>query len=351
MVEETDWVFDRRSGRAERCFVVAEAGVNHNGDFELAKQLVDTAVEAGANAVKFQTFDADELLTSEAEKASYQQEATDDEETQYEMLKRLELGASKQRRLAEYARERGIVFLSTPFDGESATFLDQLGVPFFKIGSGELTNTPFLRHVAELGRPMLVSTGMSWIGEVENAVRAIEEAGNDRLALLHCVSQYPAPVEAVNLRAMDTLERAFGYPVGFSDHTMGIDIPVAAVARGARIVEKHFTLDRSMEGPDHEASLEPDELARMVEGVRRVEKALGDGRKRPTGDEGEVAEAARKSIVTTREISAGERLDLDALAIRRPGTGLTPDLLNRVEGLTAAQDIDSDTPLKWSHLE
>lgn len=333
-----------------KCFIIAEAGVNHNGDLDTARRLVDIAANAGADAVKFQTFKANKLVTKTAQKAEYQKETTGSEESQYEMLRRLELPEAHHHELIKHCKNQNILFLSTPFDEESADFLEDLGMTQFKIGSGELTNLPFLKHVARKGRPVILSTGMSWLSEVEEAVRAIEETGHQELSLLHCVSQYPAAYADTNLRAMKTLQQAFGYPVGFSDHTPGIEIPIAAVALGATIIEKHFTLDRTMEGPDHRASLEAEELAAMIRGIRHVESALGDGLKRPTSAELELAKVGRKSIVAGRHIEAGERLTSDMLTTRRPGTGLSPQLLSMILGRTTAVEIHSGEVLELSML-
>ena len=332
------------------CFVIAEAGVNHNGDLDTARRLVDVAAGAGADAVKFQTFNADKLVTPEAEKAEYQKETTGDDESQHDMLRRLELSEDHHRQLLDYCRSRDIQFMSTPFDEDSADFLEQLGIRPFKIGSGELTNLPFLKHVARKDQPLILSTGMSWLSEVEEAVRAVEETGNQQISFLHCVSEYPAEPSDTNLRAMKTLENAFGYPVGFSDHTLGIEIPIAAVALGATIIEKHFTLDRSMAGPDHRASLEPSELEAMLSGIRNVEKALGDGRKRPTSGETKVASVARKSIVASRDIEKGESLCTENVAIRRPGDGIAPKFLEKITNRQAAVDMSAGQLISWEML-
>jgi N-acetylneuraminate synthase len=333
------------------CYVIAEAGVNHNGDLDIARQLVNVAASAGADAVKFQTFKADKLVTGDAEKAAYQKETTGAEESQYEMLRRLELSADAHHQLLAHCEDREITFLSTPFDEQSADFLAELGVSTFKLGSGDLTNLPLLRHVARKGRPMIVSTGMSWLGEVEDAVRAIEDVGLEELTLLHCVSEYPADPAEANLRAMDALAAAFGYPVGYSDHTPGYTVPLAAVARGATVIEKHFTLDRTMDGPDHRASLEPEELTQLVRRVRVVERALGGGTKRPTAGELEVAAVARKSIVAGRDIAAEKRIEAADLTMRRPGTGLAPKRMDLVLGKRAKDSIPEGTIIEIGMLK
>jgi len=340
----------RAIGPGESCFVIAEAGVNHNGDPELARRLIDGAVSAGADAVKFQTFAAERLASPIAAKADYQRTATDAGETQLEMLRRLELPRSAHGPLMEYCGRRGIVFMSTPFDEESADFLAELGVPLFKVGSGEITNLPFLAHVAGKARPMIVSTGMSTLREVEAAVRTVEATGNRSLVLLHCVSSYPADPADANLRAMRTMADAFGLPVGYSDHTPGLEVALAAAALGACVIEKHFTVDRNLPGPDHRASLEPGELALLVRGIRTVEKALGHGRKEPAASELGTAAVARRSLVAARSIPAGTTLTDELVAVRRPGTGLPPVMRSRVIGRTAATDIPAGALLTLEML-
>ena len=325
--------------------VIAEAGVNHNGSVELAHRLVDAAAEAGADFVKFQTFRADTLATRTAPKAAYQQRSTGSEQSQFEMLRALELSHDDFRALAAHCAQRSIGFLSTPFDSEAARFLAELPMHWFKVSSGDLTNTPLLRDIAAHGRPVILSTGMADLGEVEQAVRTLEACGlhGGDIALLHCTTEYPAPADEVNLRAMATLRAAFpGVRIGYSDHTEGFDITAAAVALGAEIVEKHFTLDRSLPGPDHRASLEPAELAAMVRMVRRVHAALGDGRKRPSASELPNRDVARKSIVAARAIRKGEVLDATNLAVRRPGTGMSPARWDEVVGTVAARDYERD---------
>ncbi len=340
----------RRIGAGHPCFVIAEAGVNHNGDMELARRLVDAAADAGADAVKFQTIRADRLVTADAPKATYQQETTGTEESQYEMLRRLELSPEAHRMLAAHCRDRGILFISTPFDEESGEFLCELGVPLLKIPSGEVTNLPYLAHLAALGRPLILSTGMSYLGEVDTAVRTIEQSGNPPLALLHCVSNYPAAAEDVNLRAMETMRVAFGVPVGYSDHTTGDEVTLAAVALGACIIEKHFTLDRELPGPDHRASLEPAELAAAVRGIRKVEAALGSGRKEPAASEANTAEVARRSLVLARDLPAGTTLTAEMMVLRRPGTGLAAALRPLLVGRVLRQDTAAGTLLSLDLL-
>lgn len=343
-------IVDRIVGSSHPCFIIAEAGVNHNGDLRLAMDLIDIAADAGADAVKFQTFIADRLVTRDAPKAAYQAETTGDGESQYEMLRRLELSAQDHRALIERCRERGILFLSTPFDEQAADLLDSLGVGAFKTPSGELTNLPYLRHIAAKGKPMIVSTGMATLGEVEEAVDAISQNGCHQVALLHCVSSYPADPAAINLRAMATLKQAFSVPVGYSDHTSGLEIAFASVALGAAVIEKHFTIDRGMPGPDHRASLEPDELAGLVRGIRAVELALGNGRKYPTISEADTAQVARKSLVLARDISSGEAIAKDDIVIMRPGTGIAPKYREQVIGRSARYAMTAGTVLTWNAL-
>jgi len=317
-------VAGRQIGPGHPCFVLAEAGVNHNGDLSLAHQLIDVAAKAGADAVKFQTFSAERLVTEQAPKAQYQQQRTDADESQYAMLKKLELDEEAHVSLKNHCMDKNILFVSTPFDEQSADMLERLDVAMFKVSSGDLTNLPFLAHLASKGRPMIVSTGMGSMQEVAESVAVVAEAGNPPLALLHCVSAYPTPPEDVNLLAMNTIATAFGLPTGWSDHTNGFEISYAAIAMGATVLEKHFTLDRSMPGPDHAASLEPGELEAMMTGIRAIEAAFGDGRKMPRPIEQDVIKVARKSLVAARDLKAGDVLSEADIAILRPGTGLAP---------------------------
>ena len=338
-------------GEGAPCFVVAEAGVNHNGDPAYARSLIDAAILARADAVKFQTYCTDRLVTADAPKSDYQKRTTGGGESQAAMLKKIELSFETFRELIDYCREKGILFLSTPFDEESADFLFEQGVPAFKIGSGDLTHLPFLERVARQGLPMIVSTGMANLYEVEQAVQTIRNAGNSRIILLHCVSVYPADPATVNLRAMATLSHRFGVPVGFSDHTRGIEVAVGAAALGACVIEKHLTLDRRMPGPDHSASLEPRELAAMVYAIRTVQSALGDGIKRPAAVERDTARVARRSLVAARNIKAGEILDRGALVVKRPGTGLPALALDSLIGCRARMDIPGGTLLEPAMVE
>ena len=337
---------DRQIGAGHPCFVIAEAGVNHNGDTDIARRLMDVAAEAGADAVKFQTFSAERLVTKEAPKAEYQKRTTNAGESQYEMLKRLELSETVHRDLMAHARERNLLFLSTPFEEESADFLEQLDIAAFKIPSGEITNTPFLAHVARKGRPMILSTGMSTLDEVRLAVESIRAAGNPPLGLLHCISNYPANPADANLRAMATMRDAFGVPVGYSDHTLGQEIALAAVALGACILEKHFTLDRNLPGPDHRASMEPDELTELIRSLREVESALGDGIKRPVNSESEVAKVARKSLFATADLKRGTQVRPEHFMSRRPGDGMSPSTLPELLGKKTATDIQAGEAIR-----
>ena len=332
-------------------FVIAEAGVNHNGDPALARALIDAAADSAADAVKFQTFRTSALTSRSAPKAAYQVEATGAGESQSEMLMRLELSTETLRTLQAHAAARGIVFFSTPFDETSADTLGALGVPMFKIPSGEITNLPLLRHIAAKGKPIILSTGMSTVDEVARALAAIGDAADVPVAILHCVSAYPAPVGEVNLRAMDALRDRFGRPVGLSDHTLGLEIALAAVARGAAIVEKHLTLDKNLPGPDHRASLEPAEMSALVRGIRNIEAALGDGVKRPMPSELDTRRVARKSLVAARALRAGEELVKDAVAVKRPGTGISPAELERALGRRVRRDLAADDVIDWTALE
>ncbi len=341
----------RLIGPGKPCFVIAEAGVNHNGDPAMARRLVDAAKAAGADAVKFQTFKSEKVIAASAPKAEYQVRQTGADESQLEMVKSLELSYTDSQDLRDYCQRQGILFLSTPFEEDSADFLDALDVPLFKVPSGELTNLPFLAHVAAKGRPLIVSTGMATMSEVAAAMDCIREQGDPPVALLQCVSNYPAEPADINLRTMQTMARAFQVPVGYSDHTMGVEVALAAVALGACIIEKHFTLDRSLPGPDHQASLEPGQLAEFVRGIRAVESALGSGRKEPAASEANTAAVARKSLVAARALATGTVLTPDMVAIKRPGTGLPPACLDQVMGRRLRQDVPADHLLSWDMFQ
>lgn len=334
----------------DRVFVIAEAGVNHNGSLDLALRLVDEACDAGCDAVKFQTFRTERLVSRSAPKAEYQRRTTSASDTQFEMLERLELSEADHRALLARSSQAGIAFLSSPFDEDSADLLDELGVEAFKIPSGELTNHPLLRHVATKGKPIMLSTGMATMDEVADAVVVITSTGNRQLSLLHCVSEYPAPYAEVNLRAMLTLRDAFGFDVGYSDHTPGCEVAIAAVALGARILEKHFTLSRDLPGPDHTASLEPQELADMVASLRHIEEALGDGIKVPAPCEIKNIAVARKSVVAEHDLAAGQRVAAADIAIKRPGDGIAPRDLGNVIGRTVRRRIEAGDVITWKDV-
>jgi N-acetylneuraminate synthase/N,N'-diacetyllegionaminate synthase len=338
-----------RGAKTERkpVFIIAEAGVNHNGDLERALAMVDAAKAAGADAVKFQTFKAERLVSRGAPKAPYQEKTSPDDASQLSMIARLELNAKEHRLIKERCDRAGIQFLSTPFDESSADLLDELGVRLFKLPSGEITNKALLEHVARKGKPVILSTGMSELAEVERAVGWLKAVSPAPITLLHCLSEYPAPADQVNLAAMDTLRDAFGLPVGYSDHTLGIDISLAAAARGAAVIEKHFTLDRSLPGPDHKASLEPNELAALVRGVRAVESALGDGIKRPAPCEQANRLVARRSLVAARDLGRGHVLARADLSAKRPGTGIAPAELETLIGRPLKKAVVQDEVLTW----
>ncbi|WP_442763675.1 N-acetylneuraminate synthase [Malikia spinosa] len=327
-----------------KTLIIAEAGVNHNGSLDLAKQLVASAAAAGADLVKFQSFITGKSISRQAPKAEYQKSTTGTDESQYEMVRKLELSRADHEELIEECRRHGIGFFSTAFDSNSFDMLIDLGLNQVKIPSGELTNLPLLRYMTRLGMPVILSTGMAGLGDIEAALDVIEKAGTPRslITLLHCTTEYPTPMEDVNLRAMISLKSAFGVEVGYSDHTSGIEIPIAAVALGATVIEKHFTLDRSLPGPDHQASLEPQELKAMVDAIRNIERALGDGIKRPSASELKNKPIARKSLVASRPIRAGEAFDADNLDSKRPGTGISPMRWDEVIGRTAPRDFAAD---------
>lgn len=332
-----------------KTLIIAEAGVNHNGDINLARELVARAAAAGADLVKFQTFVTASSISRDAPKAPYQTEATGETESQFEMVRRLELSREDHLVLLEECRRHGIGFFSTAFDVSSFELLRSLGVDRIKVPSGEITNLPFLRYLASHRLPMIVSTGMTTLGEIDEALQVIEAAGTQRhqVTLLHCNTEYPTPMEDVNLRAMLGMREAFGVEVGYSDHTRGIEVPIAAVALGATVIEKHFTLDRKLPGPDHQASLEPAELAAMCAAIRNVEKAMGDGLKRPSSSEQRNRPIARKSIVAARPIRAGERLSAENITTKRPGTGISPMRWDEVIGTIAHCDYAADEPIRW----
>ncbi|MEA5009352.1 N-acetylneuraminate synthase [Clostridium tyrobutyricum] len=334
----------------DHVFIIAEAGVNHNGNIDIAKKLIDAACKAGADAVKFQTFKAENLVTINAPKAEYQKETTGTG-NQFGMLKKLELSFEDHIYLKQYCDKKSIIFLSTPFDFESVDLLEKIGVEYYKTSSGDLTNIPLLEYIAKLQKPMIVSTGMANLGEVEIAVKAIKKYMNKDLYLLHCTSNYPNMYEDVNLNAMNTLKSAFKVPVGYSDHTVGIEVPIAAVAMGAKIIEKHFTLDKFMEGPDHRASLEPDKLKDMVDGIRNIEKAFGDGIKRCNENEKDTKKVARKSIVAKTNLKKGQKLSINNIAFKRPETGISPIYTNIIIDKKINRDVNKDELITLDLIE
>jgi len=334
----------------KRVLVIAEIGCNHNGDKQIAKRLIKAAAESGADVAKFQTFNPDELLTIDAPKALYQIKATGTRETQFERLDRVKLNKEDHKELKNYCENSNIIFSSSPFDHKSADFLNELYVPFFKVASGEITNLPLLKHISTFNKPILLSTGMASLGEIEEALNAMGDEHKKDIILMHCLSDYPSKWEDANLRAIHTLKYAFHLPVGFSDHSEGIELSLVAVGMGAVIIEKHITLDRDMVGGDHKASLEPDEFNNMVKKIRRVENALGDGIKRCMPSEKNVRDIARKSVVAGRDILKDKKITEDDLAIKRPGTGIKPKYLNKIIGMTATEDITEDSLVQWSQL-
>jgi N,N'-diacetyllegionaminate synthase len=327
-----------------RVFVIAEAGVNHNGNIEIARKMIDVAAEAGADAVKFQTFRAQNVATRQAGKADYQSRFTSESESQLEMLTKLELSEENHIELINHCEEKGIGFISSSFDLDSIALLNRLGLRIFKIPSGEVTNFPYLREIGKLGKPVIMATGMSDVREIEEALKVLTEAGTerDKISLLHCTTEYPTLFPDVNLKAMETMRRTFGLKVGYSDHTTGIEVAVAAVAMGADIIEKHFTLDRGMTGPDHQASVDPVQLSGMVRAIRNIEMSMGSGVKQPTEAELRNRSVARKSIVASKTITAGETFSEDNITTKRPGTGINPMRWMQVIGLKAARDFQED---------
>jgi len=329
-----------------KVFIIAEAGVNHNGDMELAKKLIEKAAWAGADAVKFQSFKADKLVSKDTKKAEYQKETTGTDESQYEMIKRLELDWNKHEELISYCKDKNIMFLSSAFDLDSIDLLNKLNMEIWKVPSGEITNLPYLRKIAKLDKEIIVSTGMANLSEIEKCLDVLKQNGAKNIKVLHCNTEYPTPMRDVNLNAMKTIKEAFKVEIGYSDHTLGIEIPIAAVAMGAKVIEKHFTLDKTMEGPDHRSSLEPEELKLMVNSIRNIEVALGNGIKKPSNSEKKNKEIARKSIVAAKEISKGEKLTEENLAIKRPGTGISPMKWDEVIGKVANKDFAEEELIK-----
>jgi N,N'-diacetyllegionaminate synthase len=325
-------------------FIIAEAGVNHNGSIGNAYRLIDVAVESGANAVKFQTFRAESLVSKSAKKADYQKQTTNESESQFEMIKKLELDVDTHKKLIKYCNEKNIIFLSSPFDHDSIDLLSELGLKIFKIPSGEITNLPYLRRIGALGKQLILSTGMSTLKEVEDALTILVNSGTKRenITILHANTMYPTPMLDVNLNAMQTIQKAFNIAVGYSDHTLGIEVDIAAATMGASIIEKHFTLDKTMKGPDHKASLEPEELKAMIVAIRNIEKALGDGIKMPSSSEKPNIAVARKSIVANQTIKVGEIFTEENIIVKRPGNGISPMKWDEIIGSVADKDYQAD---------
>lgn len=334
-----------------KVFIIAEAGVNHNGKLDLALKLVDAAKAAGADAVKFQTFVTEKSISKYADLAPYQKEKLVKGKGQFEMAKELELSFADFKKINDYCVKQGILFLSTPDEEESLAFLIDLGMPLIKIGSGEVTNLPFLKAVASTKMPIILSTGMATLAEVETAVKTIYQAGNKELALLQAVTEYPTPVEEVNLSAMQTLKDKFKVPVGFSDHTLGVEIALAAVGMGARIIEKHFTVDRNLPGPDHQASLDPAELKQLVSAIRRIEKALGDGKKQPAACEVKNIPLARRGVVAAKDLVAGKKIEKGDLIIKKPGFGVQPVDLPKLIGKQLLKPVKEDEVITWENVK
>jgi N-acetylneuraminate synthase/N,N'-diacetyllegionaminate synthase len=338
-----------------KVLIIAEAGVNHNGDFEKAKRLIEVAAEAGADIVKFQTFKAEKLVSSAAKKAEYQKNNySEADDTQFNMLKKLELPFEWHQNLIDYSRSLKIEFASTGFDEESVDFLANLGQSFFKIPSGEITNLPYLQHIASKNKPTILSTGMADLEEISDAIEVLLAGGltKEKITILHCNTEYPTPMEDVNLKAMLHIEQILQVKIGYSDHTLGIEVPIAATALGAKVIEKHFTLDRNLPGPDHSASLEPNELKAMVQGIRNIEKALnGNGIKSPSPSESKNKIVARKSILLNKDLVAGTILTKEDLAIKRPGNGISPMKINEVIGKELKTDKPNETILQWEDLK
>lgn len=334
-----------------KVFIIAEAGVNHNGDLKLAYKLIDAAREAGADAVKFQTFKTEKIVTRHAEMADYQKENLAVSDSQFEMIKKLELSYDEFRELQAYCKRTGILFLSTPDEEDSLDFLaDELNIPWLKIGSGEVNNYPFLRRVASKQKPIILSTGMSTLGEVETAIRIIREINQQELVVLHCTTNYPCPMNEVNLKAMLALKDAFKVRVGYSDHTLGIEVPVAAVALGAEVIEKHFTLDKEMEGPDHKASMDPEDLSAMVRAIRNIESALGDGIKRPNSSEEKTMQIVRKRLIAACDLPAGRRLSEQDLIFKRANSGIFAEYFELVCGRILHAAVSADQSIEWDDL-
>lgn len=337
---------DREIGLGQPVYIVAEAGINHNGDMELAKRMIDVAKETGADAIKFQAFKTEELLSKKYLEIPHHR----GKEDLFDLVKSTELSQGDFEEISKHAKKRKITFFSSALDKESADFLLKLNVPIMKIASCDLTNIPLISYIAKLALPIILSTGMASLGEIEEALNTMHSCNNEKVILLHCVSSYPAPIEEVNLRVINTLSQIFQVPVGFSDHTHSLSVPIVAVALGARVIEKHLTLDKKMPGPDHKASADPEEFGRIVEGIREVELALGSFTKKPTQSEEKIKKAMRRSIVARKKIRAGTKLTEEMLSIKRPGTGIPPNFLEGLLGKTAKRDIPEDEVIKWDMI-
>lgn len=339
--------------KKDKVLIIAEAGVNHNGSMDLAKKLIDAAVEAKVDAVKFQTFISKNVISKYAEKADYQKTTTGQNESQLDMVKKLELSFANFIELKKYCESKDIMFLSTPFDMDSIEFLETLKMGLWKVPSGEITNLPYLQKIGSYNQEVIFSTGMSTLGDIENALEILVSSGTSRenITILHCNTEYPTPMRDVNLKAMLTIKNAFGVNIGYSDHTLGIEVSLAAVALGATVIEKHFTLDKSMEGPDHLASLEPDELIALVEGIRNIENALGSAVKTPSASESKNIKIARKSIHLAKNVKLGNVIVMSDLTVKRPGDGISPLLINEIVGCVAKNDLLEDTLLSFKDIE
>jgi N-acetylneuraminate synthase/N,N'-diacetyllegionaminate synthase len=341
----------KKIGYNQPCFIIAEAGVNHNGDIEIAKRLIDGAVEAGADAIKFQTFNADLLVTPDAEKAQYQKKGTPALESQYQMIKRLELSPHTFKKLSDYANMRKIIFFSSPFDMKSVDILERIEVPLYKIPSGEITNLPLLTYIAKKGKPIILSTGMATFEEIDEAINIIKNEGVEDIILLYCVTSYPAKMESLDLNVISSLRNRYHLPVGFSDHTTGIVAAIAARTLNACVIEKHFTLDRKMSGPDHKASIDPKGLKKLVMAIREIESALGNGMKKISKEEREIKAITRKSLVAAIDISAGTIITEIMIDLKRPGTGLAPKYKDKIIGKKSNRSIKKNELFDWDMME
>ncbi len=337
-------------GEGKPCFIIAEAGVNHNGDINLAKKLIDVAIDAGVDAVKFQTFRAEDVVVEKTPMANYQMKNIGIEKSQLEMLQQYELTYTDFKELKDYCDEKNIIFLSTPHSEDAADFLEPL-VPVYKIGSGDLTNIPFLEKVAVKGKPMIIGTGMATLDEVKEALATIYQLKDEQVILLHSTTSYPCSLNEVNIKAMQSMRKDLNCLVGYSDHTLGLTVPLMAVTMGAVVIEKHFTLDKTMSGPDHKASLEPDELKAMVRSIKEVEKAMGEGVKRPTKSEEKIMQLIRKSIVAKKDLPTGTKMTREIVTSKRPGTGLSPKYLNKIVGRRLKKSVKKDEQINLSELE